>query len=101
MYPHQAVADSVPAKWILKHQNVILNLKQNQILDSATAILLHYAENTYSVKQLFTFHYCFIMMARVLYHELTKLKFDKNKFTDYYLLRNFHHVIHMYFENQK
>lgn len=40
-------------------------------------------------------------MARVLYHELTRLKFDKNKFTDYYLLRNFHRVIHLYFENQK
>lgn len=40
MYPHQAVADSVPAKWILKHQNVILNLKQNQILQ--TLLLLFY-----------------------------------------------------------
>lgn len=77
-----------------------LEAKSNST-DSATVILLHYAENTYSVKQLLTFHYCFIMMARVLYHELTRLKFDKNKFTDYYLLRNFHHVIHMYFENQK
>lgn len=72
-----------------------LEAKSNST-DSATVILLHYAENTYSVKQLLTFHYCFIMMARVLYHELTRLKFDKNKFTDYYLLRNFHRVIHLY-----
>lgn len=32
IYPHHAVADSVPAKWILKHQNIVLNLDQNQIL---------------------------------------------------------------------
>lgn len=77
MYPHQAVADSVPAKWILKHQNVILNLKQNQILQTLLLLFYYIMQKIPNVKQLFTFHFCFIIMARVLYHELTMLKFDK------------------------
>lgn len=32
---------------------------------------------------------------------IDQAQFDKNKFTDDYLFRNFHHVIYMYFENQK